>query len=48
MLRALWESELFWATGSGQALIEGPLEALRPLELMLIQHGLIKEANDFE
>jgi hypothetical protein len=45
-LRALSEPELFWATGSGQELIEGPLEDLRPLKLILIQPRT-KEANDF-
>ena len=45
-LRALWEPELFWATGSGQELIEGPLGHLRPLELILIEPRT-KEANDF-
>src|SRR6516164_4046720 len=44
--RVLSEPELFWAAGGGQERIEGPLEALRPLELMLIQPGT-KEANDF-
>ena len=44
-LRALSEPELFWAMG-GQELIEGPLEDLRPLELILIEPRT-KEANDF-
>jgi serine/threonine protein kinase len=44
-LRALSEPELFWATGRGQELIEGPLEDLRPLELILIEPRT-KEAND--
>jgi hypothetical protein len=45
-LRALSQPELFWATGSGQELIEGLLEDLRPLELILIEPRT-KEANDF-
>jgi hypothetical protein len=45
-LRALSEPELFWATGSGQELIEGPLGHLRPLELILIEPRT-KEANNF-
>src|SRR6478736_1180064 len=45
-LRALSQPELFWAAGSGQELIEGLLEDLRPLELILIEPRT-KEANDF-
>jgi hypothetical protein len=44
-LRALSQPELFWAAGSGQELIEGLLEDLRPLELILIEPRT-KEAND--
>src|SRR5258708_11767364 len=45
-LRALSQPELFWAAGSGQELIEGLLEDLRPLGLILIEPRT-KEANDF-
>jgi hypothetical protein len=45
-LRALSEPELFWAAGGGQQLIEGPLEDLRSLELILVEPRT-REANDF-
>jgi hypothetical protein len=45
-LRALSEPDLFWATGREQRLIEGPLELLRPLEVVLVEPGAAL-ANDF-
>ena len=46
-LRALSEPELFWLAASQSVqTIESPLEALRPLEVLLIE-ARTKEANDF-
>jgi hypothetical protein len=45
-LRALCQPELFWATSKEQRPIEGPLEVLRPLEVVLVEPGTA-EANDF-
>jgi hypothetical protein len=45
-LRALSEPDLFGAIGSHQELIEGPLELLRPLEVILVEPGAA-QANDF-
>jgi hypothetical protein len=45
-LRALSEPDLFWATGRQEELIEGPLELLRPLEVILAEPGA-PQANDF-
>ena len=45
-LRALCQPDLFWATSREQRPIEGALEYLRPLEVVLIEPGA-PEANDF-
>jgi len=46
-LRALSEPELFWLAASQSVqTIESPLDALRPLEVLLIE-ARTKEANDF-
>jgi hypothetical protein len=45
-LRALSEPELFWFAGQSVQPIEGALEALRPLEVLLVA-ARAKEANDF-
>src|ERR1700747_2691819 len=45
-LRALSEPELFWFAGQSVQPIEGALEALRPLEVLLVE-ARAKEANDF-
>ena len=45
-LRVLSEPDLFWLAGQSAQPIESPLEALRPLEVLLIE-ARTKEANDF-
>lgn len=45
-LRALSEPELFWLANQRVQPIESPLEALRPLEVLLIE-ARTKEAHDF-
>ena len=45
-LRVLSEPELFWSANQSAQPIQSPLEALRPLEVLLIE-ARTKEANDF-
>ena len=45
-LRVLSEPELFWLASQSAQPIQSPLEALRPLEVLLIE-ARTKEANDF-
>ena len=45
-LRVLSEPDLFWSARQPLAPIESPLEALRPLEVLLLENRT-KEANDF-
>jgi hypothetical protein len=45
-LRALCQPDLFWTSGSHEKLIEGPLELLRPLEVIVLEPGA-PQANDF-
>jgi hypothetical protein len=45
-LRVLCQSDLLWTSGTAQNLIEGPLEFLCPLDVVLVQ-SKSPEANDF-